>query len=57
MLPLDGDRRDDVQAPSRNLSDVKFGGTNLDRLYVTSIALDLGDGNPGEQAAHLWWWS
>jgi len=57
VLPLDGDRRDDVQAPSRNLSDVKFGGTNLDRLYVTSIALDLGDGNPGEQAARSWWWS
>jgi len=27
-----------------NPSDVAFGGRRLDRLFVTSIAFDLGDG-------------
>ncbi|HUQ40716.1 MAG TPA: SMP-30/gluconolactonase/LRE family protein [Acidimicrobiales bacterium] len=35
-----------VDVPMANPSDVAFGGPDLDRLYVTSIALDLGDGRP-----------
>jgi L-arabinonolactonase len=33
-----------LDLPMPNPSDVTFGGPELDRLYVTSIALDLGDG-------------
>jgi sugar lactone lactonase YvrE len=33
-----------VDLPLANPSDVAFGGPDLDRLYVTSIALDLGEG-------------
>ena len=29
-----------------NPSDVAFGGPDLDRLFLTSIALDLGAGGP-----------
>lgn len=33
-----------VDVPVPNPSDVAFGGPDLDRLFVTSIAFDLGDG-------------
>ena len=33
-----------IDVPMPNPSDVAFGGPGLDRLFVTSIALDLGDG-------------
>ena len=35
-----------VDVPMANPSDVAFGGPNLDRLFLTSIALDLGEGGP-----------
>jgi sugar lactone lactonase YvrE len=35
-----------VDLPLANPSDVAFGGSDLDRLYLTSIALDLGEGVP-----------
>lgn len=52
-LSLDGvvDRAIDV--PMRYPSDVTFGGPSLDTLFVTSIALDLGGGPPGEAAGQL----
>ena len=40
----DGGLVDVVDLPFANPSDVAFGGHELDRLYVTSIALDLGRG-------------
>jgi sugar lactone lactonase YvrE len=33
-----------VDLPMANPSDIAFGGPELERLYVTSIALDLGEG-------------
>jgi L-arabinonolactonase len=33
-----------IDVPMAKPSDVTFGGTNLERLFVTSIAVDLGDG-------------
>ena len=33
-----------IDVPTPHPSDVTFGGPDLDRLYVTSIAFDLGDG-------------
>lgn len=33
-----------IDLPFANPSDVAFGGADLDRLFVTSIALDLGEG-------------
>jgi sugar lactone lactonase YvrE len=42
-----------VEVPVSSPSDVAFGGPALDRLYLTSIALDLGRGAPGEQAGWL----
>ena len=43
-----------IDMPMRNPSDVTFGGPNLDRLYVTSIAFDLGDGRePTPEAGWL----
>jgi sugar lactone lactonase YvrE len=45
------DRVIDVPAP--NPSDVAFGGPAKDRLFVTSIAVDLGAGRPPEQASWL----
>jgi L-arabinonolactonase len=35
-----------VDLPMANPSDVAFGGPDLDRLFLTSIALDLGAGGP-----------
>ena len=35
-----------VDLPMANPSDVAFGGPDLDRLFMTSIALDLGEGVP-----------
>jgi L-arabinonolactonase len=34
-------------------SDVTFGGADLDRLYLTSIAVDLGAGPPPDEARSL----
>ena len=42
-----------VDLPMASPSDVTFGGPGLDRLYVTSIALDLGRGT-GEAAGALY---
>jgi sugar lactone lactonase YvrE len=43
-----------VDLPVTNPSDVAFGGPGLDRLFVASIALDLGDGvGPGPQGGAL----
>jgi L-arabinonolactonase len=39
-----------VDVPMANPSDVTFGGSDLDRLFVTSIALDLGGGDPAAEA-------
>jgi|ERR1700688_4706675 len=40
-----------VDVPMANPSDVTFGGPNLDRLFVTSIALNLGeDATPAPEA-------
>jgi sugar lactone lactonase YvrE len=47
----DGDERL-VDLPMKNPSDVAFGGPDLDRLYVTSIAVDLG-GGIGDDAGRL----
>jgi sugar lactone lactonase YvrE len=33
-----------VDVPVPNPSDIAFAGPGLDRLFVTSIAFDLGDG-------------
>lgn len=44
---------DVVEVPVRYPSDVTFGGEDLDRLFVTSIALDLGEGDPGADAGRL----
>ena len=41
-----------VDVPMANPSDVTFGGPDLDRLYVTSIAVDLGGGT-GDDAGCL----
>jgi L-arabinonolactonase len=42
-----------VDVPMAYPSDVTFGGPDLDRLFVTSIALDLGRGAPGADAGRL----
>jgi L-arabinonolactonase len=42
-----------VKVPPSNPADVAFGGPNLDRLYVVSIAFDLGGGPPVEEARWL----
>jgi L-arabinonolactonase len=42
-----------VDLPVANPSDVAFGGPDLDRLYVTAIAVDLGDGPPTREASWL----
>jgi L-arabinonolactonase len=40
-----------VETPMANPSDVTFGGSDLDRLFVTSIAVNLGeDGPPATEA-------
>ncbi len=39
--------------PVPNPSDVAFGGTRGDRLFVTAIAVDLGGGPPPEEASWL----
>lgn len=43
-----------VELPMANPSDVAFGGRDLDRLFLTSIALDLGEGiAPTREASWL----
>jgi L-arabinonolactonase len=42
-----------VDLPVANPSDVAFGGPELDRLYLTAIAVDLGDGPPAKEASWL----
>ena len=42
-----------VDVPMTNPSDVAFGGDALDRLYLTAIAVDLGDGPPAKEASWL----
>jgi sugar lactone lactonase YvrE len=42
-----------VDAPMANPSDLAFGGPNLDRLYLTAIAVDLGGGPPTREASWL----
>jgi L-arabinonolactonase len=43
-----------VDLPMANPSDVVFGGRDLDRLFLTSIALDLGEGvAPAREASWL----
>lgn len=42
-----------VALPVPNPSDVAFGGPRRDRLYLTSIAVDIGDGPPPEDARSL----
>jgi L-arabinonolactonase len=42
-----------VKVPPANPADVAFGGPELDRLYVVSIAFDLGGGPPVEEAKWL----
>lgn len=43
-----------VDVPMANPSDVAFGGRNFDRLFLTAIALDLGDGRaPTPEASWL----
>ena len=40
-----------LDVPVANPSDVTFGGPHLDRMFVTSIAVDLGDGAPSAPEA------
>jgi sugar lactone lactonase YvrE len=42
-----------IDMPMANPSDVTFGGRDLDRMFVTSIALNLGEA--GEPAAEAGW--
>ncbi len=42
-----------IDLPVPNPSDVAFGGPARDRLYLTSIAVDLGDGPPPDDARFL----
>lgn len=42
-----------VDVPVTYPSDVCFGGPELDRLFVVSINLDLGSGDPGAQGGQL----
>lgn len=42
-----------VEVPSSNPSDVAFGGPELDRLYVVSIAVDLGGTPPVAESRWL----
>ncbi len=42
-----------IETPMANPSDVTFGGPDLDRLFVTSIALNLGE--PAEPAPEAGW--
>ena len=52
-LPLDAPPMERIPVPPRYPSDVTFGGPAFDRLFVTSIAFDLGDGPPGTDATFL----
>jgi sugar lactone lactonase YvrE len=42
-----------VALPVPNPSDLAFAGPRRDRLYLTSIAADLGDGAPPDSARSL----
>lgn len=42
-----------LDVPSPYPSDVAFAGPSLDRMYLTSIALDIGEGAPGDEARWL----
>ena len=50
-VAADGALADVIDLPLANPSDVAFGGAGLDRLFVTSIALDLGEGRAPTPAA------
>jgi sugar lactone lactonase YvrE len=50
-VTADGTLAGVVDLPLANPSDVAFAGPDLDRLFVTSIALDLGEGRPPTPAA------
>jgi len=52
-VTLDGTVDRTLDVPVRYPSDVAFGGPGLDRMFVVSIALDLGGGDPGEAAGQL----
>ena len=51
LIPRGVERLVDLPVP--NPSDVAFGGPQRDRLYLTSIAVDLGDGEPPDAARSL----
>jgi L-arabinonolactonase len=42
-----------IDLPVRNPSDVAFGGPSRDTLFLTAIAVDLGDGPPSDESKHL----
>jgi sugar lactone lactonase YvrE len=42
-----------LDVPVTNPSDVAFGGPELATLFMTSIALDIGGGPPGERGGRL----
>jgi L-arabinonolactonase len=42
-----------LDVPMANPSDVAFGGTGLERLFVVAIAVDLGDGPPARESGWL----
>ena len=42
-----------IDVPVANPSDLAFGGRDLRRLFMTAIAVDLGDGKPAEEATWL----
>jgi sugar lactone lactonase YvrE len=50
-VAADGTLAEVVDLPLANPSDAAFAGPDLDRLFVTSIALDLGEGRPPTPAA------
>jgi sugar lactone lactonase YvrE len=52
-ITLDGTVDRTLDVPVRYPSDVAFGGSALDRMFVTSIAVDLGGGDPGDAAGQL----
>ncbi len=51
LVPTGVDRLVDLPVP--NPSDVAFGGPRRDRVYLTSIGVDLGDGAPPPDARSL----
>jgi sugar lactone lactonase YvrE len=49
----DGELDRTIDVPVANPSDLAFGGRDLRRLFMTAIAVDLGDGKPAEEASWL----